>query len=180
MVLALYTLALVALVGLFFLLKRLNKEKADYYVIAKEGALETANRVALEYVPISKQFIQTEKGEIVDTSQYQMFLVKGNCMNPRHVYDEDRILVEKVLPENVQSLKEGVLQHGDIILIRLPKEGVYEVREFEQWEEEKMRVSYYIHDKRVVSETLYEPSQVKGIVRRKVVEKKQYSNRNNN
>lgn len=174
MVLALYTLALAALFGVYFLSKRLFGEKPEYVELASEGELETIKKSSLEFEPMSNRLLQTESGSFLDPSRYYVYHVVGDSMKPVGINDHDCIVIKKIGPSFSLNPKDD-LKTDDTVLIRLEESNEeskkYKIRKIADLSSNTVNVYYYRNGKKVYSSKAYNVSQIRGVVQYKILRK---------
>lgn len=164
MVLALYTLALFALIGLFFLLKRRNRDSA---ILDTDGALEIIN-ATLKIEPVSNTFVKDEKGVILDPSHYKVFRTSGSSMELAGIHDGDSIVVRELEPSYCLNPKE-YLETDYVVLLYFEESKKYKIRKVADVSDNTVKVYYYRSGKKVYSTKPYSVSQIKGVVQYKIL-----------
>lgn len=164
MVLVLYILALAALFGLYFLLKRVFGEKPEYVVRAPGWELEEINKSSSEYKRMSKHLFQTESGEVIDPNRYSAYVVTGESMSICNIHDGDMVFVENMALDSCSSPKT-TLEPNNIVVLDVEDSKRCKIRKIDEINIDIISTSYYKNGNKVPSSKPYSISQVKGVVR---------------
>ena len=181
---AIYIAILFLLLVLFVLMSHLSylktKPKLDEVEAGSEAG-STGNMVMgqsrnYKVKPLREQDKLFINGEQKDISSYKQFIIKGNCMKARNIFEGDIILAE-LFDKNDEKLPNAVkrekIKENDILLIYLNDEKFrgHKIRVFSGYKNESDELNtFYYHSDGTIrnSKKQLKLEDVKGIVKIKL------------
>lgn len=112
-----------------------------------------------------KQIVVLGKdGKAIDTKHYQRVVVKGNCLKPLGIEDEDQLLVSQF---NNDGDERKSIKKGDILMIYLKSKDIYKVRVFDDFLDGGLIKTHRYNDNGdvIYSSRPHELSSVEGVVK---------------
>lgn len=145
---------------------KLSKRGKVYVQCVEAGGSDKATPEELNelsYFEIQRNY-RDEKGNFLNSQRYTPIVVHNNCMVPRNIYDKDVLLVE-----NIKNLGIKNLQIGDILYLKINKNGkdYFKIRELRRvLDNQELETCYYDLDRKVhISSQNHTNSMVLGVVR---------------
>ena len=129
------------LAGYAIMSMSLSKRAFVQCVEAGPSSTVTARELRRRSFYVPNRTILERKGQPLDSDKYIRVVVKGDCLKPRNIVDGDRLIVQRIDDEVMQSIHEG-----SIILIYLSDTSVYKIREVKSVECDGFNTQYYLEN----------------------------------